>query len=798
MKVSLNWLSEYIDLPTRDPVELRRVLETVGHEVEDVERLSIDWTGVVIARVETVSPHPDADKVRVCTVTAGGDPITVVCGAWNFEEGAIVAFARPGAVLPGDFHIGVRTIRGVESHGMICSERELDLGDDAAGILVLDPDAPVGKALESILALPDVVFDLDITPNRPDAMSMVGIARDLAAWFRSAPTVPSPMVPTVAGGTEIAVKIEDPAGNPRFVARRVDGVSVSDSPLWMRLRLRAAGIRPVSNLVDVTNYVMLELGQPLHVFDADRVVGDELVVRRAVEGEELVTLDGVSRTLGSDDLVICDADGPTSLAGTMGGLRSEVSAATTSTLIEAASWDPPTIMRMSKRHGLRSEASARFERGVDPNLPPPASLRAAELIVASAGGALREEFVDEVALPHEPVSIVLSNRDVTRLLGNDFDTGQISDALGRLGFQVAEGDPRQVSVPSYRPDVTRPADLVEEVARLAGYETFDERLRLGTGGGLTADQRRARRIREVLVSLGCSQAVALSFVMPAEVAAFDPPPDHELTRTVLVKNPLSDEEAVLRPTLLPGLLRSLRHNRNRGQANVALFEEGRVFHNVPWASDRRVPDQPIRLAVAAVGVVGPADLAGKGQDADVEWITAVIRHLARTLGVGLTLEQGNHPGYHPTRTAQVVGNGQVIGYAGELHPLTAERFELDGRVAVAEIDFQRLLDARTEPIYQPVSPYPPADFDLSFDVDADLPAAALVSAVGAGDEGLVETIDVFDEFRGPGVAPGRKAVAVRVRLRAPDRTLDTDEIGAVRRAMVDSAATVGARLRGSE
>jgi len=285
--------------------------------------------------------------------------------------------------------------------------------------------------------------------------------------------------------------------------------------------------------------------------------------------------------------------------------------------------------------------------------------------------------------------------------------------------------------------------------------------------------------------------------MPAELAAFDPPPDHELTRTVLVKNPLSDEEAVLRPTLLPGLLRALRHNRNRGQANVALFEEGRVFHNVPWASDWRVPNQPIRLALAAVGVVGPSDLAGNGQIADVEWITAVIRHLAKTLGIGLTLEQGNHPGYHPTRTARVVAGSQVIGQAGELHPLTGERFELDGRVAVAEIDFHRLVAAHTEPTYRPVSPYPPADFDLSFEVDADLPAAVLVAAVGAGEMGLVETIDVFDEFRGAGVASGRKAVAVRVRLRALDRTLDGDEIGTVRQTMVDAAATVGARLRGS-
>lgn len=797
MRVSLNWVSEYIDLPTRDVEQLRRTLAMLGHEVDGVEIVEPGWSKVVIARVLTVEQHPNADKVRVCTVTTGGDPITVVCGAWNFEAGAIVAFANPGAVLPGDFEIGVRDIRGVESHGMICSEKELELGDDAEGILVLSDDSPVGEPLESILALPDVVFDLGITPNRPDAMSMVGIARDLGAWYRIPVTLPAPTPATEPGKPGISVTIEDPQGNPRFVARQVDGVEARPSPLWMRHRLSVAGIRPISNLVDVTNYVMLELGQPLHVFDADRIEGQHLTVRRAKEGETLVTLDGVERRLNPDDLVICDADGPTSLAGTMGGADSEVSDETRTALIEAASWDPPTIMYMSRRHGLRSEASARFERGVDPELPPLASARAAELILALAGGSLREGWVDQVARRIEPVTLELALREVARQLGDGFDRARVSDLLARLGFGVEGDDPLTVAVPSYRPDVTRPIDLVEEVARLADYDTFEGRLRLGTGGGLSEPDRLTRRLRSLLTGVGYSQAITIPFVMPSELDAFGPPAGHELTETVLVKNPLSDEEAVLRPSLLPGLLRVLRHNRNRGIADVSVFELGRVFHARPWDEDRRVPDQPTRLGIAAIGVVGPRRIDGEGLPADVHAITGLLRHVSGTLGLELRLEQDETPGFHPTRTAVVMCHGAPIGHAGELHPLTARAFDLDGRVAVAEVDLESLLSARREIEYRPVSPYPPADFDLSFEVHADVPSAELALAVESGGGDLVESVRIFDEFRGADLPEDHKALALRVRLRAPDRTLQADEISGIRAAMIETATGTGAKLRGS-
>ncbi len=797
MKVSLNWLGEFVDLPTRDPGELSRALAMAGHEVDGVETVEPEWSGVRVARVDKVEPHPNADKVRVCEVSLGEGPITVVCGAWNFDEGAIVAFAEPGAVLAGGFEIGVRTIRGVESHGMICSEAELALGEDHSGIIVLEDGTPIGVPLAEVVDLPDVVFDLDITPNRPDAMSILGIARDLAAWYGVPWRSPQPQPPVTEGRPAVAVTISDPMGNPRFVARQVDGVTVKPSPFWMRRRLTLAGVRPISNLVDVSNYVMLELGQPLHVFDVDTIEGDKLEVRRAEQGEQLVTLDDVTRTLTPEDLVICDGAGPTSLAGTMGGARSEVSGQTTAVLIEAASWDPPTIMYMSRRHGLRSEASARFERGVDPELPPLASLRAAELVLDLAGGSLRAEPIDEIARPFQPRHIELAVSDVTRLLGHRFDSATIKTSLDRLGFETRGEDPISVLVPSFRPDVSRPVDLVEEVARLADYDTFGERLRLGTGGGLTEAQARTRRLRQELTALGFSQAVNLSFVMPAEIEAFNPPPDHDLRKTIAVKNPLSDEEALLRTSLLPGLLRTIRHNRNRGRNDVAVFEIGRVFLDEPWPVDKRVPNQPQRLAVVASGSLGPTDLTGRGREADIFTMAAVMRHLSDSLGLQLRLEAARHAGFHPTRTARVLAGTDEIGYLGELHPLTVAALDLEGRVAAVEVDLGGMVSSYRDPEFSPVSSFPPADFDLSFEVPQDLPSERLVEIVHQGGGDLVETVTVFDEFRGANLASDRKALAVRIRLRAPDRTLQAQDIATVRDAMVEAAVRGGARLRGS-
>lgn len=800
MRVSLRWLSDFIDLPTDDPEVLADVFASLGHEVEGIERLDVDFRGVVTAEVVEVEPHPNADKVRLCKVTTGGEPVEVVCGAWNFEAGAVVPLAEPGAVLAGGFEIGARQIRGVTSHGMICSEQELGLGDDAAGIMVLDPGTEIGVDFATVVERPDVVFDLSVTPNRPDCMSMLGMARELAAFYEISYRRPPSDVPEVDRRTKVAITIEDPTGCYRFVGREVDDVEVGPSPLWMRERLRAAGVRPISNVVDVSNYVMLELGQPLHAFDLDKVADETIIVRRARPGEHLRTLDGVDRRLDPQDLVVADAEGPSALAGTMGGEHSEVSDDTRRVLIEAAAWDPPTVMYMSKRHGLRSEASARFERGVDPNLGPEAAARAARLMVEVAGGTALAGALDVVAVPKEPWTVELTTTDVTRILGPGFDRDSVAHLLRRLELQVGPVDPDTlaVTVPTFRPDLTRPIDLVEEVARLHGYDRFEETVPFGRGGAWNTAQRREQVVRRTLTGAGLYQAVPLSFMRLEDLDALGVPVDDERRAAIRVKNPLRDEESVLRTTLLPGLLRAARYNVSHGTTDVALFETGKVFFARPSPLDPGIPDQPDRLAFVLVGRLGPDALDHPARPVDVFTGTALWRLLAHRLDlddIGLTT--GALPGLHPGRTAALKQGDETIGHVGELHPSAARAFELPGRVVVAEIDLAPLVAPR--PPWQFVEPsiYPPVTFDLAFVVAEDVPASELVTVTSRAAGEWLERARVFDEFRGESIGPARKSLAITYVVRAADRTLSGDEVAEVRRRMVEAASTdLNAELRG--
>ena len=794
MRVSLRWLQEFIDLPTTDAAELSDVLTMLGHEVEGIEMLEADWSDVYVGKVKEITAHPDADKVRVCQVDTGSGPEQIICGAWNFSEGAFVAVAKPGAVLPGDLQIGQRTIRGVDSKGMICSEKELGLGDDHAGILVLDGEPELGIPFATLVELPDVVFDLAITSNRPDAMSLVGIARDLSAHYRVPYRVPERPLHPVSGSPDIAVKIEDPIGCRRFTAREIRGVTVGRSPLWVRHRLAKAGVRAISNVVDVTNYVMLELGHPLHAFDADTIAGDGLVVRRASEGETLVTLDEVERDLTRDDLIIYDADGPTSMSGTMGGARSEVSTATVNVLMEAASWDPPTIMYMSRRHGLMSEASRRFERGVDPNLTDMADARAAAMVVELAGGGVLEGVIDEIATPIEPLDLELDMGYVERIIGPGFSPEQVGGILRSLGMEVSGSDPLTVTVPTYRPDVTRPIDLIEEVARIHGYDRFPATLPFGRAGGLTAEQRRLRTMRSALVGIGLFEAVTLPFVAEEDLAGFG---WQDTDRLLHVANPLREEEATMRPTLLPGLLRTARFNLSRGPASVGIFEAARVFSGEPSSMDARLPYQADRLGWVLTGEVGPSVLGVAPIMIDSSVSFAVLRHVLAVLGHDdFTVEAQGAPGFHPGRSGAVVLDGNVIGHVGELSPSAARHFELPERAAIGEVDLGALLAPIPLTEATSPSPFPHVDFDLSFLVPHEVPVGDLVRATVDAGSGLVESARVFDVFRGPGVAEGHRAVAIAYRLRSAEQTLTNEDVQPVRLAMIAAGEGLGARLRG--
>jgi len=791
MKVSLRWLQEYVDLPTADPQEIARAFDMLGHAVDEVTILDVEWKSVVIGKVLSVDAHPNADNVRVTSVSVGEEnPYQIICGAWNFDAGATVAVALPGAVLPGGFQIGSREIRGVKSHGMICSERELGLGEDQDGIMVLAADAPVGQPFESTLELPDVVFDLEITNNRPDVMGMVGVARELAAWFDIEYRGPDVDPPTTTGAPSVTVTISAPDGCNRFTAREVRGMAIGQSPMWMRDRLRKAGVRAISNVVDVTNYVMMELGHPLHAFDADTIECDTLDVRWAVAGESLETLDGSVRELTEEDLVIADAAGPTSLAAVMGGARSEVRPGTSRVLMEAASWDPPTVMYTSRRHDLRSEASARFERGIDRNLAVMANDRACRLLVEIGGGEVLAEQIDVIANGSSPWKVSLEVGDVRRFLGDDFDAARSTSLLERLELEVAaDGDTLQVTVPTYRGDLTRPVDLIEEIARLADFDTFEATVPTGPAGGLTAGQLRARRLHVALRGLGLHQAINLPFVSPEELELFG----GGLQEVVAVRNPLREDQANLRQSLLPGLLRNVRDNVNRGVSAVGFFETGRVFFGRPWADDPRVPDQPNRVAVAVVGPFGTGRLGHAGGEADAATAFGIVAAIATSLGIEVTRTAAQPAGFHPTRSGQLKLNGKHVGYAGELHPDAATVYEIGQRVAIVEIDMAPLIDPQPAHTMTPISNYPHVDFDLSFDVPTNLAGSDLVAATAKASE-LVERAEVFDDFVHP--ESGQRSLAIRYRLRAYDRTLSREDIEAQRSAMVASAAAIGSALRG--
>lgn len=800
MKVSLRWLREFVDVPTDDPEDLAAMFSSLGHEVEGYEILEPQFSGVVVGRVESVVPHPNADRLRLCRVTVGGEPQDIVCGAWNFEAGAIVPVSVPGAVLAGGLEVAVRELRGIVSHGMICSAAELGLGEDHTGILVLDPDIEVGTDFADLIPLPDIVFDLSITPNRPDAMSVFGIARDVAAYYRLPLRQPEVQLSEQDPPSKVWVTLDDPIGCPRYVGREVRDVVVGPAPLWMQVRLKAAGIRPINNIVDITNYVLLELGQPLHGFDLDLVTDEEIIVRRAHRDEHLTTLDGIERSLSEWDLVIADSTRAIGFAGVMGGENTEVGETTKRVLIEAAYFEPPTVMFTAKRHDLRTEASSRFERGVDPNLPDKAAARAAELMVQVAGGTAATGVQDNYPAAIEPWTVELPLREVPRLLGIELDRDTVVEVLTRIGFAAAGTDPLTVTVPTYRPDVRRAADLVEEIARIYGYDKIPETLPHGAGGGLTPAQRRERRIRQLLTGVGYSEANTWSFVGQDELDQLGFAAEDPRRRGIPVRNPLRDMEPLLRTTLLPGLLKSARFNLSYGADAIALFEVGKVFLAEPSPADSRIPHQPDRLAFIAVGRFGPSQLREADRAVDVYTATATWQVLVDSLGLAdAELRPAAPAGFHPGRAAEVIVAGEVIGALGEVHPAVARAFGLEGRVAAGEIDLASLVGDGGWWSFGEPSSYPPVVFDLAFELAETTPAADLLSAVWEHGGPWLESVRLFDEFTGPQLPEGTKSLAVQLWYRAPDHTLTNEEVAPAREQLIAKIeAQLPARLRGGQ
>jgi len=790
MKVLLSWLREFAPFPTADPVGLGDVMSDLGMAVESIEHLGQGLDGIVVAEVLELRPHPNADKIQLVDVDLGdGEPLQICCGAFNMAVGDRVPLATLGTVMPGGLEIARRKLRGEWSNGMLCSGRELGLGDDHSGILIVAPAGVPGPAPGTPIAdalgiTPDVLYDLEINPNRPDAMSVAGVARDLAARLGLPFAVPEPQPEVVAGdaASRISVEIADPDLCGRFHARVIDGVRVEPSPSWIADRLTALGMRPINNVVDASNYVMLELGQPNHTYDLAKLPGGALRVRWARDGEPITTLDDVERTLtGGRDGVIADAtDTAVGIAGVMGGASTEISDTTTSVLLECAWWQPMAIAVSSKHLGLRSEASARFERGTDPDIVDLAARRLAELLAPSGARLVEGSVTVDGDLPDRSPVLVRTAR-VNRLLGTDLSAEAIPALLEPIGFGVEPGEEPEtfsVTVPTFRPDTSTETDVIEEIARHHGYSRIPTRVPTSVQtGALTPLQRDRRTIRQVLVGLGVHEAMPLPFLAPGDLARAGLPAE-----AVTLTNPLAAEESVLRTSLRPGLLRAVAYNESHRGDGVALFEIGKVFGPpVPGAT---LPDEREHLAVVLA-------------DRDATEAVRVWNVLVRTLGLtNPGIDQTTPvPGLHPGRCGVLGLDGVVVGEVGEVDPGVLDALGIRERVAWLQVDLGAALAVpHGEHPYRPISRYPSSDLDLAFEVDEDLPAAHVAAAIRGSAGDLLVDLTLFDVFRGAPVPDGRRSLAYRLRLQAPDRTLTDEEIAGVRDAVV---TTVERDLRAS-
>ena len=804
MRVPLAWLREHCD-PGLPAAELAQRLTLTGTKVERIERHGVGAPDAfVVGRVLEVSPHPDADRLRVCRVALdgdGGEVAQIVCGAPNVAAGQTVAVARPGAVMPDGTELGRARLRGVDSEGMILAEDELAIGSDHAGILDLDGAAPAGTPLAQVIEIAGDVLELEITPNRPDCLGVYGVAREVhAATGAPLGVAPWESDPGAGGPEEIAgvgVEVLCPELCPRFEARLFEGIALGPSPPWLKARLSAAGQRPISNVVDVTNYVMLLCGHPLHAFDADRIEGGRLVVRRAREGETLSTLDGVERTLDGEMVVICDGQGPTSLAGVMGGERSEVGPSTTRVLLEAATWSADNILGTSNRLALRSEASARFEKGLSPEGAHEAMAVATALLVEVCGARLAPGTIDVGGPGPEPLTLTLGAERMGRLLGRDVGSQRSGEILAALGFGVAPSpEGLRATVPHFRRhDVTREIDLIEEVARVDGVERLPSTLpsRRGAHGRLSHAQRVRRRAEDTLVGAGLSEVVGWSLTHADVAARLRLGQGDPRAAPVALRNPMSEEQAFMRTLLLGSLLDAARHNIARGREAVSLFESGAVY----VAGEEALPAESHHLGAVLLGALRPAGWRTPGVASDYFAARAVADAVLGALGVTAGYAARSEPFLAPGRAATVTVGGEELGWVGEVHPLVARTWDLEGRVAALELDLDALARrAEAVPGFRDLISFPAVHQDLAVVVDEGVPAARVLEVVGGAAGALLERAEVFDVYRGEQAGEGRVSLALRLSFRAADRTLTDDEVAVVRERIVAAlAGEVGGSIR---
>jgi phenylalanyl-tRNA synthetase beta chain len=795
MKVSLSWLNEYTPIEM-DVNRLADALTMVGLEVDAIEDRYGYLATVKVGRIESVADHPHADHLKLCEVDIGDRRLTVVCGAPNAHVGLLAPLALPGTPLPDGSILERSKVRGQISNGMLCSAFELGLGEDADGLLALKKSLRVGENLSRAMGLSDTLLDIDLTPNRPDCLSIIGVAREVAAIQKTPLTLPA--VRIADSGSEIdrmtSVSIEAPDHCPRYAARLLENIRVTPSPFWLRDKLMSVGQRPINNIVDVTNFVLLEMGQPLHAFDFERLEEHRIVVRAAETGERFVSLDQKERFLDDETLMICDGRRPVGIGGVMGGLNSEITQATTRVLIESAYFDPAGIRRTSKKLGLKTEASFRFERGVDPQGTVRALDRAARLMAEVSGGQLVSGLIDEHPQPRAPKRITLSIPDTNRVLGTRLERKQIGELLASIEFEVspprsaaADGDTLEVAPPSFRVDIERPEDLMEEVARLVGYNRIPTTYPSmpATGSSPSPELVLRARIQDLMQALGFTEAVTYSFVHGSSAERLRLEQGDARRRSVKILNPLTEDQSVMRTSLLPGLLGTMAGNLSQGTHRLQMFEIGKIF--IP-RQNAELPEEIEMLAALWTGPRRPSSWHEKMAAGDFFDLKGVLEGLLHALKAGTAHFTRMPPEKcrytRAGHTARLTLGENELGLIGEIHPEVLEKYELTQTAFVFELDVRRLQPLVDEP--RPIKPLPkfPAVFrDITLIIDQQIETQRVLDRGRAYHEKLIERIDLFDVFREAPIPAGKKSISFRVTYRSEKRTLVDEEVNRLHRSL---------------
>jgi phenylalanyl-tRNA synthetase beta chain len=792
MKVSLSWLKTFIPIEM-GARELADALTMAGLEVDALIDRYAYLDSVFVGRITAIKNHPNADRLKICDVDIKNRGLSIICGAPNVQQGMLAPVALPGTRFPNNMVLEKGIIRGIASDGMLCSEAELELGLDASGIMILKDDLTVGENLAKALQLSDVTIEMDLTPNRPDCLSIIGTAREIGAIQKK--QIAYPDITLHDSREDIreitSVTVEAPDLCPRYAARVVENVTVAPSPFWLQNRLRSVGLRPINNIVDITNFVLMEYGQPLHAFDFDRLAENRIVVRAAVEGEPFTTLDEKERLLPKDTLLICDGEKPVAIAGIMGGLNSEIEASTTRVLIESAYFNPASIRKTSKQLGLNTDASHRFERGIDPLITLTALDRAAQLMVETGGGTLVQGIVDVCNHLPEPATIILSVQETNRLLGTNFNRNDIQEFLSSIEFRTDAGESGTLSVtpPSYRVDIKRPEDLMEEVARLSGYDRIPT-----TSPLIPADIRKSvklidkrARIQKIMTGFGFTEAVNYSFMDKSDCDRLNLAPGDPKRNLLEILNPLTEDQTVMRSSLMPGLIGSIRKNLSQQVKNCKLFEIGKIFIDQGKSS---LPEEIEILSGIWTGARIDPLWNIKEEPCDFFDIKGVVEGFLAALKVDniqyTTLPDDQCRYVRPGFSAQIMRDREQYGIMGELHPHVLRNFDLKQTVFIFEINLSRLYSIIPETKQAgPIPKYPFVTRDITVIIDKDIEANSLLDFVREMNYKLVEQLHLFDMFTGKPITAGKKSISFRVIYRSHEETLEDEIVNRLHKEISD-------------